>query len=312
MRSAAVTLGIALAAAATAYFLPPAREAVVAELPQLALKPPSATILFGGDMMFDRSIREYASQYGGDYLFSCLDTTLSAPDLVVANLEGPITDNPSVSVGSAPGGPGNYTFTFPPSTAALLARHHIGAVTLANNHIYNQGVAGVRSTIAYLSAAGVANFGDPLAFAAADLTVNGVPLALIGYNEFIPEGGTASTTLAQIAAAKAAGRVPIVFAHWGVEYATTSPERVVTLAHEFVDAGAAAIIGAHPHVVEQHEVYDGAPIYYSLGNLIFDQYFSDAVDHGLLVELSVSKGAASVVKEIPVALTRDRRTCPVH
>ncbi len=300
-----VVLGAAAAAA-------PAREAAeLAIVHTIEQRPAQATILFGGDMMFDRSIRQYADINGGDYLFNCLDPLLRSADLVVANLEGPITGNPSVSEGSAVGSAANFTFTFPTTTAALLQRHHVGAVTLANNHIYNQGAAGVRSTISYLDAAGVANFGDPLNAGVANLDVSGVPIALIGYNDFIPQGGTASTTLAQIARAKQEGRVPIVFAHWGVEYAPASPARVVALAHRFVEAGAGAVIGAHPHVVENSEVYRGAPIYYSLGNLIFDQYWDAAVSHGRMVELSVSGGSVSVLKEIPVVLGSNRQTCPV-
>jgi len=78
-----------------------------------------------------------------------------------------------------------------------------------------------------------------------------------------------------------------VYTHWGVEYspATDSEKK---LAHEFIDAGAEIVIGSHPHVVQEHEVYKGKNIYYSLGNLIFDQYFSDAVDHGLTLQVPIA------------------------
>jgi poly-gamma-glutamate synthesis protein (capsule biosynthesis protein) len=54
-------------------------------------------------------------------------------------------------------------------------------------------------------------------------------------------------------------------------------------AHQFVDAGADIVFGAHPHVVEPIEIYNGKKIFYSLGNFIFDQYFlrrGDAWAHG--------------------------------
>ena len=84
-----------------------------------------AHVLFGGDMMFDRSVRAAADTHGGDYLFSCLDPLLSSSDLVVANLEGPITATSSRSVGSTIGAPDNFVFTFPATTATLLRAHHI-------------------------------------------------------------------------------------------------------------------------------------------------------------------------------------------
>src|SRR5688572_24988980 len=71
-----------------------------------------ATVLFGGDMMFDRSVREAMHENGNDFIFSCLGDTLKKPDLTVANLEGPITDRVSKSVGSKPGDLNNTRFTF--------------------------------------------------------------------------------------------------------------------------------------------------------------------------------------------------------
>ena len=270
---------------------------------------PQATVLFGGDMMFDRSVRTAMNTYGGDFVLSCLDPVLEVADLVVANLEGPITSNASKSVGSIPGSAANYVFTFATSTAALLREHGIRMVNLGNNHILNFHNAGVRSTIRYLSAAGVDYFGDPLSFRVATSSVGGVHLAFINYNEF---GGDTQTTIRQIKEARASGLIPVVYTHWGVEYATTSPLRLRRLAHEFVDAGAEIVFGSHPHVVEEREIYGGKYIYYSLGNLIFDQYWNDDVSHGLMVKVAFDARGVMSVQDIPVALSRDRRTCPVR
>jgi len=274
---------------------------------------PHAHVVFGGDMMFDRTVRTAIEAKGGDFIFGCIDPVLSKADLVVGNLEGPITGNPSQSVGSEVGSPDNFVFTFPPSTASLLAAHHVGIVNLGNNHILNFGNDGVRSTIAALKQAHVGYFGDPISSTVATTSVNGIRLAFINYNEYqSPEkGGTsASTTVSQIRSARAAGEVPIVYTHWGVEYATSAPAYVQTLGHEFVDAGAALIVGSSPHVVEESEVYHGVYIYYSLGNFIFDQYWNDAVDHGLLIDVDITSAGVASVQEIPVVLEHNRQTCP--
>lgn len=78
-----------------------------------------ARILFVGDMMFDRYIRQVGYNKGEDFIFSCIGDFLKDSDLVVGNLEGSITDNPSISMGSEIDTPDNYVFTFPPSTAEL-------------------------------------------------------------------------------------------------------------------------------------------------------------------------------------------------
>ncbi len=271
-----------------------------------------AIVLFGGDMMFDRSVRVATQEYGEDFIFSCLGDTLQKPDLTVANLEGPITERSSRSVGSKPGDLYNTRFTFASTTALLLKRQGIDAVSIANNHSQDFQAEGVRSTMRYLEAAGVGYFGDPLAEVVYKTDVHGVKLALIGYNEFqtlVDKKWQGSTqTVAHIRAARAEGYLPVVFAHWGTEYAKANAEQK-RLAREFIDAGAEIVIGAHPHVAQEHETYAGKHIYYSLGNFIFDQYFSEAVREGKLVEVTFGKNGVAAVREIPIYLERDRRTC---
>jgi poly-gamma-glutamate capsule biosynthesis protein CapA/YwtB (metallophosphatase superfamily) len=273
--------------------------------------PQEASIIFGGDMMFDRAVRTAIDRLGADQVFSCIDSTLANSDAVVANLEGPITENASVSVGSVIGSPPNFVFTFPDSTAQLIAAHHVSFVNLGNNHISNFGELGVQNTIAQLQAANLAYFGDPISHTVATTTIKDLRIAFINYNEFMPApGGNDELTISQIAEYKSFGYLPIVYTHWGIEYATSSPEYVHALAHRFVDAGAIAVIGSHPHVIEEKETYNGAPIYYSLGNFIFDQYWDGEVTHGLLVRLKIDKGGVVEVKEIPITIGKDNSVCP--
>ena len=301
--------------ATLAVFSPVYQYLASAIIPTTHTEPPAqATVLFGGDMMFDRTVRTAIKWKGEDFVFSCLDPLLHEQDLVVANLEGPITPFASLSATSTPGDAFNMTFTFPLSTADMLYRHNIRIVNLGNNHIGNFGVGGMRSTMDILTAADVDYFGDPLSQRVALAHVHGLPIALINYNEFA--GGStellASTTISQIKYARAGGYIPLVYTHWGIEYATTAPPYIRDLAHTFVDAGAEAVIGSHPHVVEDHELYQGKYIYYSLGNFIFDQYWYDDVRHGLLLQMTFTATGTQSVIEIPIELKRDGTTCPIE
>lgn len=85
----------------------------------------------------------------------------------------------------------------------------------------------------------------------------------------------------------------VVTWHWGVEYQGKPEERQQSLAYESATAGADIIIGHHPHWVQTYEEYQGVPIYYSLGNLIFDQMWSEKTRRGLLVETFWQKNATS-------------------
>ena len=266
-----------------------------------------ATIMFGGDMMFDRYIRQISESIGGDYLFSCIDHALFTADAVVANLEGPITHEASVT-GTDENAAGHFTFTFPPETAGLLARHNIFLVNIGNNHILNFGDDGLMQTKQLLAQSDVAYFdtNEPL-----ELEIEGVPFTFITYNEFSTTDSSTekhSNILKNVGMSRERGRVPVVYAHWGEEYALVN-ETQRSLAHDFVDAGAALVVGSHPHVVQEVERYNDVSIYYSLGNFIFDQYFSEAVKSGLLLSVTFDAEGVNSIQEVPIRLHTDGRTC---
>ena len=83
----------------------------------------------------------------------------------------------------------------------------------------------------------------------------------------------------------------IVCVHWGYESQVGVHPRQVEIAHDLIDAGAAAIIGHHPHVPHAIEVYRQRPIVYSLGNLIFAQALNHPLwGDNLLAELLIEQG----------------------
>lgn len=273
------------------------------------LPPARAEILFGGDMMFDRSIRQVGEVEGQDFLLSCITDTLRDADVVVANLEGPITPYASMSVGSVIGSAENVTFTFPTTTASLLKRHNIWIVNLGNNHIMNFGRHGLLETKKWLENTGVLYMGDPDSPEAERVLrtyIRGIPFAFVNWSDWTSD--KTDHTVAQVRAEKEAGQVVVVYTHWGDEYVPPS-ERVRALAHQFVDAGADIVIGSHPHVVLEREDYNGGVIYYSLGNFVFDQYWEEAVRNGLLLKVAFSKNGVESIQEIPIELFRDRRVC---
>ena len=104
-------------------------------------KPDGLTLLFIGDMMFDRGVRTRIIANGAngeeDTFASTTRFLASQFDIAIGNLEGPITANPSKTVDSAGRAIPGFTFTFPPSTADLLKKSGIDIVSLANNHAGN-------------------------------------------------------------------------------------------------------------------------------------------------------------------------------
>lgn len=270
---------------------------------------PQATIIFGGDLMFDRYIRRMALQSSYSEILADLTTTLSQADLVVANLEGPITDNKSVSMGTEIGSTANYIFSFDPQIASVLKQNNISLVSLGNNHIFNFGKAGLESTISTLQANNIDYFGytgkdHPNQFLIKK--INGLKIAFVSYNQFI-DGGF-DHTLETINLLKNQSDFIVVYAHWGNEYQLTANQVIVDQGHQLIDNGADLVIGSHPHVIEQSEIYNQKYIYYSLGNFVFDQYFNEDTMHGLLLETKIGANKQVQVKEIPIKMLTNGKT----
>jgi poly-gamma-glutamate synthesis protein (capsule biosynthesis protein) len=278
----------------------PAMNSLTEENFASALPKPSSTpiakkntisLIFAGDIMLDRNIRTKAKQNGYDFLLGPrLSALLKSSDYTVANLEGPITDNQSVSVGSAVGSTSNFIFTFAPESTTFLKDHSITIVNLGNNHILNFGPDGLAQTYSYLDAAAINYFGftgdtQPENSETYILDHDGYKIGFVNYNQFIVNGD--QQVFADIKKIKPNVDYLIVYTHWGNEYVQENTV-LINLAHEFVDAGAHLVIGSHPHIITGNEIYQGSPIYYSLGNFIFDQYFDEDVKKGKLVKATIN------------------------
>lgn len=266
-------------------------------------------ILFLGDIMFDRYIRQVSDRKGYDFVFQKVDSLLNDNDLVVGNLEGPITESESVSVDSVIGSRNNYIFTFNPKISEQLAKENIKLVNIGNNHISNFAGSGIESTRKFLANSGIKFFGDPeeeknrLVIE----NINNTKIAFVNYNQFV--SGAQQKTLSDIEKAKGLSDFVILYTHWGKEFLTEPGDDIKVLAHKFVDSGVDLIIGSHPHVVQTKEEYKGRMIYYSLGNFIFDQYFDPNTQKGLIVQALIDPNDKRILsKDLSVKLEKNGQT----
>lgn len=267
---------------------------MIIDTPQLQLaadvpEPPSVPVrlLFFGDMMLGRNVETLMRVNGEDYPFEKIQSLIDAYDFVHANLEGPIvedhTQTPDHSV----------SFNFSDTIGPLLARHGFDAVTLANNHTLDQGHAAYVYTLHVLDEVGILHSGHAVEMGLDHVLKTdapGIPMIFASFNVTFPfsDADAAVETIAQL---ETESDDPIIVnVHWGEEYQTRSNLTQQELAHRLVDAGADLIIGHHPHVVQESEIYNGVQIFYSLGNFIFDQYFSEETQRGLAVGVEVLDG----------------------
>lgn len=244
--------------------------------------PPAArtvTLAAVGDLMFARDITTLMEVHGIDYPFARVRPLLSGVDFVLGNLEGTFTDRGQPMAKE-------YTFRTPPGLARTLSDAGFDGVSLANNHAWDFGADGLTDTLRALDSAGVghAGAGGDQAVAETALvlrTAGGVSVAVVAFSD-VGEVQFATATSAGVARAdeasveravrRAAGLADFVVAyfHWGYEYRYEPSERQRSLAAASVRAGASAVIGAHPHVLQPWERVEGVPVIFSLGNFVFD------------------------------------------
>ncbi|MFL5757117.1 MAG: CapA family protein [Chloroflexota bacterium] len=220
---------------------------------------------------------------------------LSSADLTIANFENPA---PTSFRFHAKG----TVFSANPAYIKGLKNAGIDWVSLANNHIGDAGRAGIASTMQNLDRFGIRHGGAGRNLAEARkpviLEVGGTRVGLLAYDTiakyYAAKGGTAgsaqltkSAVATDVARARAAGaELVIVFPHWGVEYRARPFDAEQALARAAIDAGADMVIGNHAHWAGGMEVYKGKPIWYALGNFVFDQTWSEPTMEGMTLELT--------------------------
>lgn len=272
-----------------------------------AQKTSELTLFAVGDIMLDRNVLALMQKMNDmNYPFLGSELVFKGMDVRLANLEGPITEFGSVSIKDS-----SMRFTFSPQVVQPLAKR-LDILSLANNHTQDFGAAGLGQTKTLLHKAGIAFFGDyhnnPLHLSHI-IEKNGIRIGLIGYHGLV--AGGVQPVVDEIKQVKAKTDFVIVVPHWGPEYQKLPSPRQKSQAHQFIDAGADLILGAHPHVIQPLEIYNGKVIFYSLGNFIFDQYFSKETMEGLGVALHVKKLYTSIQVEyslFPFALGRSQPT----
>jgi hypothetical protein len=224
---------------------------------------------------------------------------IKGADLAIANFENPAPDNFRYHTSGT-------VFSADPKLIEGLANAGIDYVGLANNHIRDAGGNGILQTIANLKDYGIRSSGAGKNAAAARkpaiLDVAGTKVGILAYDtiaKYYAAGTTkagsailtAKAVKADVAKARKAGaQVVIVFPHWGTEYDPTPFKGQQTLARAAIDAGADLVIGNHAHWAGALETYKGRPIWYALGNFVFDQTWSEPTMEGITLELTFRGG----------------------
>lgn len=277
-----------------------------------------------GDVMLSRLVGEKIIAEGDPKVpFSRTEEILEQADITFCNLESPFYDEESLSEDW-------MVFRADPANVEGLKYAGFDIVSLANNHFGDQGTAGMYFTFSHLKKNEIEYIGagesESQAREPKIIDRNGVKFAFLGYNDVrsaIRKGYAATPQKPGIAVltrenlvqdieiAKKKAHVVIVSIHWGIEYEQTPTERQRMFAHLAVDSGASLVLGHHPHVIQDVEEYKDGYIFYSLGNFVFDQMWSEETRRGLIARISFQGKLIQEVETIKVIICDYYQPCPV-
>ena len=240
------------------------------------------TIVFVGDMMLDRGVEYLIKKNDVFYPWEKISPFLNNFDLVFGNLEGPIVKETKKFSDES------LMFCFKEETIKGLVSANFSVLSLANNHTLNMREEGLKETRELLKENKIGFVGDPLA-CTQDFILEKDDLVFLAFDRTL-RGCEDKEVINTIGSVRKQNpdKFLILSLHWGAEYKLTSNAPLQQeLAHQIIDAGADLIIGGHPHVVQEIEEYNNKLIFYSLGNFIFDQYFSTSTQQSLAIGLEI-------------------------
>lgn len=228
-----------------------------------------------GDVMLGRSVREQILQRG-DWTWPFLQTKkqLAETDVTVGNLESPIVKDCTQHEN-------RMVFCTNPEALTGLTAAGFDVMTLANNHMLNYGAKGLSDTRELLNEVGIgATYNGELTIA----EVKGLRMGFLGYDD-VSRPLDLDEVKEQVASAAAVSDVTITMVHWGNEYMASPSARQREIAVAMAESGADMIIGSHPHWLQPVENLGRTLVFWSLGNFVFDQMWSEETRRGAMAKI---------------------------
>ena len=268
-----------------------------------------------GDLMLGNRTEPFLKEFGPAYPFNDVMPFFNKADVVVGNLESPISLRGTAVENK------KFTLRAGPVAAQALKSAGFRVVTLANNHTMDFGPLALQDTLAALDENGILYTGAGMdlvdARAPALLRIKGRTLAFLAYSltfplEFFASAGRPGTApgyadfvKADIEAIRPQADLVIVSFHWGAELMIAAKDYQVELGRQAIDWGADLVLGHHPHVLQELEVYKGRLIAYSLGNFVFGSE-SNRTNSSMILLLTFQGNRLARVEAVPLDVNNYR------
>lgn len=268
------------------------------------------SMIAAGDVMLDRNVGQAIAVNGAKSILKDVAAMTNDADISFANLECPLS-----AVG--PHRPNDCIFRASPEAVQVLRHGGFDIVSLANNHTLDAGKAGLLQTLDILEKHSISYCGANREGRGDELTILEVgerPVRVgflaatdlsFAHGSYNKVNADRSNLRAQIQAARSQCDILCVSLHWGDEYQSLPSPRQRNTAYAAIRAGADVILGHHPHVLQGVEIYQNKPIFYSLGNFVFDQREGERMESAIFrLEYSEGWGWQIMAKPIWIAPKR--------
>lgn len=263
-----------------------------------------------GDIMLSRAVERKMIEYNDyKYPFLKIAERINKADIVFGNLETTIISGRVIR-------DNEMIFRADSKSVEGLKLAGFNILSIANNHIMNFGKSGLESTIKNLDENNISHIGAGIGkeeiYKSVIKDIKGTKFAFLGFTYNSDQRRSSNGAVYGVAnmeikkmkesveKAKLENDIVIVSMHAGTEYKTSSSLFQENFARSAIDAGANLVIGGHPHVVQNVEKYKEGYIFYSLGNFVFDQMWSNETRLGAIAEIIFKDKKIDNIKFIPI------------
>ena len=287
----------------------------------------------GDKSIIGHGVLQKTKKFGPSYPLELVKAYFTKADLIIGNFEGLLTSSVEQCRRDS------KIFCGRPSFSKALADVGFNVLNVANNHILEHGSEIFKETVGYLkendiNVCGLRSNSKTYYSKPVILKKKSNTIGIIGYNwvgvdkfkdadQLIAQSRDSivnydwkrekksnknlssivhqknSNVIADIKSLSKKVDLVILLAHWGYEFVHIPPFCLTLEAKSFIDAGADCIIGCHPHVIQGYETYKGKPIFYSLGNFIFDQRYK-ITQYSTILDVSIKADRTISHRFIPI------------
>ncbi|MCX6236647.1 MAG: CapA family protein [Bacteroidia bacterium] len=244
-------------------------------------------VLFVGDILLSRNVRtEFQTRNSSP--FEAIKPLFKSADFVIGNLEGAV----GYKSDQYPSKSDSPVFDIDSTHIRLLKDAGFNVITCENNHSFDLGEDGKRKTIEALRTFEITPVylgNSPQFFMVKDVVIAIVTINMIPGRDLSSNQIPSVEIKQKLRLACSLANMVIVSIHWGSELLEWPNKVQRETASWLIKNGADLIIGSHPHVIQKPDMVDGKPVFFSLGNHLFDQKYPQTKE-GLMVGITIQNG----------------------